>query len=188
MNYRHDGFTPEKRKRFLKTLAKTGCISDAARVAGISRNTAGRWRRKDGAFAKECGAAIEMAGSHVEVLAWERGVTGIEEPIYHYGKLVGTRIKRSDCIFRMLLMASNGKKFGRMGAVKRKEIELELRAQIKLELRAEVEADVRKRLLPRVASDEEVREALTKALIAFGDREAAAAEDWDPFDPEEGAE
>ena len=127
-----------------------------------------------------------MAGSHVEVLAGERGVTGIEEPIYHYGKLVGTRIKRSDCIFRMLLMASNRKKFGRMGAVKRKEIELELRAQIKLELRAEVEADVRKRLLPRVASDEEVREALMKALTAFGEREAAAAEDWDPFDREEG--
>jgi hypothetical protein len=54
-----------------------------------------RWRRKDAAFAKECDAAIEMAGSHVEVLAWERGVTGIEEPIWHYSKLVGTRIKRS---------------------------------------------------------------------------------------------
>ncbi len=40
MRERHDGFTAEKRKRFLKTLAKTGCISDSARVAGVSRKTA----------------------------------------------------------------------------------------------------------------------------------------------------
>jgi hypothetical protein len=126
-----------------------------------------RWRRKDAAFAKECDAAIEMAGSHVEVLAWERGRDRDRGADLALRQAGGHTDQALDCIFRMLLMASNRKKFGRMGAVKRKEIELELRARIEMELRAEVEADVRKRLLPGSPSDEEVREALTKALTAF---------------------
>jgi hypothetical protein len=172
MRYRHDGFTGPKRRRFLRTLAKTGCIADAARVAGISTTTADRWRAKEPRFARACENAIDMASSHIETLAWERAVTGIEEPVIHYGKLVGTRIRRSDAIFRMLLMASNRKKYGRMGAVKRKEIEKELRARIKAELRAEIEAEVRKRMLPRVATDQEVHDALVKRLTAFGIRVA----------------
>ena len=162
---RFDGFTARKRRRFVATLARTGCWSDAARVAGISRNTAMRWRNKDARFAALCAAAIDKAAGHIETLAWERAVIGIEEPVIHYGKVVGTRIKRSDSIFRMLLMASNKEKYGRMGAVDRKAIERDLRA--------EVEREVRERLLPRVASDAEVSAALTKGLRAFGARLAA---------------
>ncbi len=113
-------------------------------------------------------------------------MTGIEEPVIHYGKLVGTRIRRSDAIFRMLLMASNRKKYGRMGAVKRKEIEKELRARIKAELRAEIEAEVRKRMLPRVASDQEVHDALVKRLTAFGVRVRKEKGEGDAMDGREG--
>ena len=174
---RFDGFSARKRRRFVATLARTGCWSDAARVAGISRNTAMRWRNKDARFAALCAAAIDKAAGHIETLAWERAVIGIEEPVIHYGKVVGTRIKRSDSIFRMLLMASNKEKYGRMGAVDRKAIERELRA--------EVEREVRERLLPRVASDAEVSAALTKGLRAFGAR-LAAEEAARPDDGEEG--
>ena len=121
MRYRRDGFTAAKRRKFLKTLARTGCISDAATVARISTTTVDRWRNKDARFAALCDAAIDKAGGHIETLAWERAVTGIEEPVMHHGKLVGTRVKRSNSIFRMLLMASNRKKYGRMGAVNRKD-------------------------------------------------------------------
>nr|WP_295370096.1 hypothetical protein [uncultured Sphingosinicella sp.] len=165
---RFDGFTGPKRRRFIATLAKTGCFSDAARVAGVSRNTAMRWRGKDARFASLCAAAIDKAAGHLETLAWERAVTGIEEPVIHYGKLVGTRIKRSDAIFRMLLMASNRGKYGRMGAANRSAIERELRAK--------VEAEVRARLLPRVATNQEVLDALVKRLAAFGVRVAAEEE------------
>jgi len=161
---RPDGFTAKKRRRFMRTLAKTGCIADAARTAAISTTTVTRWRRKDADFAGQCRAAIHKASGHIETLAWERGVTGIPEDVYAYGKYSHTRIKRSDAIFRMLLMASNGRKYGRMGAVGRKQIEAELRAR--------VEAEVRQKLLPRVASNAQVREALTKALAAYRDRVA----------------
>jgi len=133
---RFDGFTAKKRRKFIKTLARTGCWADAARVAGISKETARRWRGKDARFASLCAAAIDKAAGHIETLAWERGVTGIEEPVIHHGKQVGTRIKRSDAIFRMLLMASNREKYGRMGAVDRKAVEREVRAKVEAEARA----------------------------------------------------
>ena len=181
MRYRRDGFTASKRRKFLKTLAKTGCISDAAKVARISTTTVDRWRNKDARFAALCDAAIDKAGGHIETLAWERAVTGIEETVIHYGKVVGTRIRRSDSIFRMLLMASNRKKYGRMGAVRRKEIEREVRRRIEEEVRAE--------LRPRVASNEEVEQALAKRLAAFSTRvRAKAAEEGrdGPPPPDEG--
>lgn len=135
---RADGFTPAKRRAFLDTLAKTGCVSDGARIAGISTVTVDRWRRRDAVFSGACEAALQIASSHIETLAWERAVTGIEEPIWNYGKQVGTRVKRSDSIFRLLLQASNKKKFGRQGvsgarrpaAKARKKIEAEARAEI----------------------------------------------------------
>jgi molybdenum-dependent DNA-binding transcriptional regulator ModE len=156
---RADGFTAQKRRRYLKTLAKTGCRSDAAKVAGISRNTADRWRRKDAGFAKACAAAIDQASSHIDTLAWERAVTGIEEPVFHCGKVVGTRIKRSDAIFRMLLIGSNKKKYGRMGPARRKEIEKELRQRI--------EREVRERIRAMQSSPEEVEQSLLRKLKAM---------------------
>jgi predicted secreted Zn-dependent protease len=70
---RHDGFTAKKRRRFFATLAKTGCISDAAKAARISTTTVDRWRRKDERFARLCEAALERASAKIELLAWERG-------------------------------------------------------------------------------------------------------------------
>ena len=145
MRYRHDGFTAAKRRKFLKALAKMGCIRDAAKVARISTTTVDRWRAKDASFDRQCKSALDMAGSQLEPLAWERAVTGIEETVIHYGKVVGTRIKRSDAIFRMLLMASNPLKYGRMGAVKHKAIEKELRKQIEREIHQKINRERKER-------------------------------------------
>lgn len=51
----------KKRRKFIGTLSKTGCFSDAAQVAGISRETARRWRNKDARFASPCAAAVDKA-------------------------------------------------------------------------------------------------------------------------------
>lgn len=147
MRARHDGFTPEKRKRFFAVLGTTGCVSDAARAARISTTTVDRWRRKDARFARLFETAIDKAAAQIELLAWERGVTGIEEPVYHYGKFSHMRVKRSDAIFRMILMASDKEKYGRMGAVARQQGQV-----------------------PRVATNAEVRVSLLKAFKAYGAR------------------
>ena len=181
MRDRFDGFTAEKRKRFIATLGVTGCFTDAARVAGVSRETARRWRAKDAGFARECESAVHMASAHIETLAWERAVTGIEEPVWHYGKLVGTRIKRSDSIFRLLLMASNRKKYGRMGAMRRKQLEKWERERIERTVRAEMaERETKWTFDDAIA-------LLQKRLIAFQEVEQSGGgltdEQWDQQAP-----
>lgn len=134
LRLRHDGFTPPKQKIFLKTLGTTGCVRDACRTVGISDTTAYRTKKRLPHFSAQWDSALAMAGSEIETLAWQRGVEGIEEDVYHYGKFVCTRRKRSDGIFRMILMASNPEKYGRMGAVGRVNAE-----KMKEQLRAEID-------------------------------------------------
>jgi len=135
---RRDGFTGEKRRIFLDALKSFGTFTDAARVAGVSLPTVRRHEERDGDFASLCRAAKAQAASPIETLAWERGVTGIDEDVIQYGKKVGTRRKRSDSVFRMILMASDPEKYGHMGAVLRARIEKELRPKIEAEIRAEL--------------------------------------------------
>lgn len=112
LRLRHDGFTPARQKQFLTTLAETGCVRDACRVAEVSSTTAYRTKRRlGGDFARQWEVALSMARSSLEILAWERGVTGIEEPVFHYGKFSHMRVKRSDTIFRLILQASNPRKY-----------------------------------------------------------------------------
>jgi AcrR family transcriptional regulator len=138
--YRRDGLTPARKARLYEALEKYGTVKDACRAAGISDTTFYRHEKKDSEFRSLCAAARSKAASPIAILAWERGVTGIEEPVIHYGKVVGTRRRRSDAIFRMILMASDPEKYGAQGAVLRARIEKELRPRIEAEVRAEIAA------------------------------------------------
>lgn len=69
---RHDGFTPKKQRKFFKALRKTGCLKDAARVAGISTNTVRRHRDKWPAFNARTEAALGQAAEALETIAWHR--------------------------------------------------------------------------------------------------------------------
>ena len=138
--WRRDGFTPAKKAIAIEALAEYGTVKDACRAAGISDTTFYRHENKDADFRSLCAAARSKRSSPIAILAWERGVTGIEEPVFHYGKQIGTRRRRSDAIFRMILMASDPEAYGRQGAVLRARIEKELRPRIEAEVRAEMEA------------------------------------------------
>lgn len=140
LRYRHDGLTPAKKARVYEALAKYGTVKDACRAAGISDTTFYRHEKKDPEFRSLCAAARSKAGTPIAILAWERGVTGIEEPVFHYGKVVGTRRRRSDGVFKMILMASDPETYGRQGAVLRAKVEKELRPVIEAEVRAEIAA------------------------------------------------
>lgn len=134
---RRDGFTAAKRKAFVAALAKHGTVADACRAAGVSTTTFYRHEKRDADFASLCRAARAQAAGNIETLAWERAVTGIEEAVIHYGKVVGVRRRRSDAIFRLLLQASDPKKYGRTmgrgGGRSRKAIERKVRRQVEAE-------------------------------------------------------
>jgi hypothetical protein len=137
--YRRDGFTPERRKIFIEALGKYGTIADACRVARISTTSFYRLEKRDPEFRSLVEAARSMAGSHIETLAWERGVTGIEEEVICYGKVVGKRRKRSDGIFKLILQAAKPEKYGRIssGGMTRKQIEKQVRREIAEEMQRE---------------------------------------------------
>ena len=90
---RHDGWTAERRTRFLDHLANDGSITAACARVGMSREAAYRLRRREALFARTWDAALVHArAASAEVLA-NRAIDGVEEPIWYRGELVGTRRK-----------------------------------------------------------------------------------------------
>jgi hypothetical protein len=162
---RHDGWSDDKRRRFWETLALTGCVRDAARVAGISNQAAYRRRQRDAAFRAEWNEALARSRTGLVATAYKRAVEGVEEPIISGGKIVGTKRRYSDSLLRMLLQASNPDMFGRMspgGSVSaadrfknREEIADEAHKRGRAELKAELELDrnERRRLLEAKLSE-----------------------------------
>ena len=169
---RHDAFGLPKRRLFLKTLAKTGCILEACRAAGVSKSTVYDHQERDPEFRKHCDLALEMGGLPVELAAWERGVTGIEEEVIRGGRVVGYRMKRSDAVLRLLLQGANPKKYGTRPGFTRKRLMALERKRIKQEIYAEIRA--------KRPSFEESMEMLDKKLKAFGarDEEEKLASGW----------
>jgi len=112
---RHDGFTPARQKKFLKTLAETGCVRDACRVAGITSTTAYRWRKGLAGFKERWETALSMASVELEAVAWKRAVEGVEVVTVRNGAVVSTVKKPSDSILRLLMQGANPDKYGRTG-------------------------------------------------------------------------
>lgn len=168
--YRRDGLTPRRKALIYEGLERYGTVADACRVAGVSTTTFYRHEKKDAEFRSICEAARSKCAGVIELLAWERGVTGIEEEVIHHGKVVGTRRKRSDAVFRMILQASGPEKYGRQGEVMRARIEKELRSRIEAEVRAQIEREQGPRRDAKAIFDE------LAARVAQIKREKAEAE------------
>jgi transposase-like protein len=65
-----------KKKRFIETLAAQGTVSHAAQAAGVSRNTAYRWRIEDREFAACWDDAHEKAVDAVESVLYQKALSG----------------------------------------------------------------------------------------------------------------
>jgi len=103
LRYRHDGWTAAKQRAFLQALGETSCVRDACRAAGRSSALAYRLRARSAAFAAAWDTAQEMAATVLEQVAFQRAVIGVEEPVWYYGKQVGTRTRYSDAMLRLLI-------------------------------------------------------------------------------------
>ena len=65
-----------RKKRFLEALTTQGTVFHAAQAAGISRQTAYRWRHEDLDFADQWDEAIENAVDAVESTIYQQAVGG----------------------------------------------------------------------------------------------------------------
>jgi hypothetical protein len=133
---RHDGFTREKRERFLAEVERSGCIKDGCRAAGISKTTVERWRDKDAEFAAALGLKLDLAAVSLERLAFDRALRGGEEVVIRKGKIAMIRRKPSDAMLRMLLQGANPAKYGRTGG--ERQASEAARRRMKDELRPEL--------------------------------------------------
>lgn len=90
---RHDGWTPERRIKFLDHLASRGNVRAACAHAGMSAEAAYRLRRREAAFARAWAAALGLAREAGGDELATRAIDGIEEDVWYRGELVGTRRK-----------------------------------------------------------------------------------------------
>jgi len=65
-----------KKKRFIETLTSQGTVLHAAQAAGVSRNTAYRWKHEDCEFASLWDEAHENAVDVVESSLYQKAVSG----------------------------------------------------------------------------------------------------------------
>lgn len=89
---RHHGWSPEKQAIFLRALAASHSVAQAARVAGMSRQSAYdlRARLKGEPFDLAWHAALQCRFDALAEAALERALHGVEVPHYYKGELVGT--------------------------------------------------------------------------------------------------
>ena len=89
---RHDGWTPERQRRFIEALAAIGVVAAAARAVGRSATAAYKLRDRPGAagLARAWDIAVQMGQDRAFGIAMDRAANGYEAPRYYAGRQVGT--------------------------------------------------------------------------------------------------
>lgn len=102
---RHDGWTPDRQRGFIEALADTGSVDAACRAVDMSSVGAYHLRRQPGAesFRAAWEAALGHGVQRIEDVAMDRALNGVPEPVYSYGKIVGTRIRHNDRLLMFML-------------------------------------------------------------------------------------
>lgn len=103
---RIDGWTEEKQRRFIETLADTGLVSAAAKEVGMTPRSAYQLRRAPyaAAFARAWDAARAHAGSVLEDVAFERAIEGVEQNVFNeHGEVVCTKRVPDNRLLMLLL-------------------------------------------------------------------------------------
>src|SRR3546814_17738105 len=96
LRVREDGWTAARTRRFLAVLAQSGCVSDAARVAGMSRKSVNDARRRFPEFDRACSTALARARRGLQAVAYERAVVGREMVIVRGGTALERRRMPAD--------------------------------------------------------------------------------------------
>lgn len=113
---RYDGWTEEKQRRFIETLADTGLVNVAAKAVGMTRASAYQLRRSPhgAAFARAWDAARHHAGDLIEDIAFERAIEGTEQEVLDRdGNVIATRLVHDNRLIQYLLRHLKPERYGR---------------------------------------------------------------------------
>jgi hypothetical protein len=90
-HFRHDGWTPQKKRLFLERFAECGVLIEACEAAGMSAKSAYNLRDRDPLFAAGLDAACVKARAPLADEAYSRARNGVVERIYKDGTVVAER-------------------------------------------------------------------------------------------------
>ena len=140
---RHDGWTPDRQRRFIEALADSGSVKRAAHAVNMTPEGAYLLRRhpKGHEFRAAWEAALALGVQRLEDVAMERAIHGVEVPVYHFGQIVGTRRVYNDRLLMFLLRNRAPERFAADGAKGLSAVDQALLARLKREWRAEWEAE-----------------------------------------------
>ena len=100
-----------KKRAFLAAYSETGNIRQAAKVAGIHRDTHYDWLNKDEEYRAAFEAAKLEASDRLEEEARRRAVEGVDDPVYYKGEQVGVIRRYSDTLLIFLLKGAMPEKY-----------------------------------------------------------------------------
>lgn len=100
-----------KKRAFLAAYSEVGNITQAAIVAGVSRQSHYDWLKEDADYPQAFRTAGEEAGERLEQEARRRAVTGIDKPIFQGGKQVGVVREYSDTLLIFLMKGNMPEKY-----------------------------------------------------------------------------
>ncbi|MEO9470343.1 hypothetical protein [Parasphingorhabdus sp.] len=122
---------------FLAELAATSCVAHSARKAKLSRSTLYLWRDKDNGFAEEWRAALASGFELLEMELLVRARRGVDVPVFHGGKHVGTIKQYNDATaLRLLALHKETVAMTRATETQQSESAVEVRARIDAKLNA----------------------------------------------------
>jgi hypothetical protein len=112
---RGDAFGAERKRLFCAALREGYGVLDACALVGISNRTAYNHRATDPTFARDWDLARRASTLPLELVAFQRAVDGVEEPVFAYGRFSHMRVRYSDPLLARLLVADQPEKFGTAG-------------------------------------------------------------------------
>ena len=105
------GWSADRQRYFLETLAETGSVHHAASAARLSARSAYRLRARSPAFAACWDTALQLAVGRLSAIVFDRAINGRIEQLYADGVLVGERRVPSDKLLTWLLARLDPKRF-----------------------------------------------------------------------------
>ncbi len=114
---RRDGWNAERMATFIRVLRATASVTDAARAADLSRQSAyALYAEPDAqAFREAWDEALRGAVGVLAATAFDRAVNGVEEIVYHKGERIGVRWKYDNRLLTFLLRVRDPLNFASPG-------------------------------------------------------------------------
>lgn len=98
-------------EEFLSAYESMGNISGAARLVGMTRATHYLWMSSDPTYPERFESSDEIAIDRLEQEARRRAIVGVEDPVFHGGKIVGATKRYSDTLLIFLLKGARPEKY-----------------------------------------------------------------------------